>query len=257
MKGMIKEPIKLIAVSAIATLVPASADGETESDIYVFDIGADDVTLLGNTWHNQPDQVGTAPFTMAGILESANGGSEYAKREIVTATLSDGSEGSVIRFAQDGTSDNYYTGAGNYLLNFGTLAPSTTYTLRLVMKVKDCNAVRNGTAAENIRGYWIAFSGTTTYTAATPDDAWHTIDFTFTTNETLADNEFFTLGCDPNSPFFLEGFEILYERIALVEGTEFPDNTQTGDTTVLFAVAFAVTVCAALVMITRRKVSER
>ena len=148
--------------------------------------------------------------------------------------MSDGSEGKAIRFANDGTPGEGYSGAGNYLCNIPALSPSTTYTLRVVMKVTDSNE-------SNIRTYDIGCNKASEASTlvATADGQWHTYDYTFTTGEDVTDPVYFNLGTHISSPFLMPQFEILIESVALAEGEVFPDNVDTGDTTVIFAVAFA------------------
>ena len=166
--------------------------------------------LNGSCW---PDHVSKDLISYSGYLDKQMECEADAVREIVTTTLSDGSEGKAIRLANDGTKD--YSGAGNFICGFNALEPNKTYTLIVTLKY---TAAPGDAANGALRDVYLSCNQDKNerrvYVQA--DGEWKTYYYQFTTYPSLEGATQFHLGADGGSPFLNAGFEILYEKLQLI-----------------------------------------
>ncbi|MBQ3847533.1 MAG: carbohydrate binding domain-containing protein [Clostridia bacterium] len=200
----------LFAASGIGDPMTADADG----------------MIIGNSW---PDDTGRDDICWGGLLEAGTDTlAEPPTREVVEETLSNGETGYVLRFADDSAESDGtgYLGAGNYICNAGyLLQPGHTYKLTVVVKASHSQKFIKGETTAEIRDYYIfcnaaegaAWGVYPGIVKVEPTGEWQTVEYTFTTGSTIPDKTYFTICCDPSSPFMWYGFEVLIESVTLYE----------------------------------------
>ena len=166
--------------------------------------------LVGSTW---PDQMSKEIVSYCGYLEKQMECEVDSVRELVTTTLSDGSEGKAIRIANDGTKN--YAGAANLITGFTALSPGKTYTMYATIKY---TAAPEDAINGHLRQVYLSTNQDKDglRVIIEPDTGWQTYTYRFTTPDTLEDSTYFCVGADSSSPFLYAGFEILIERIQLI-----------------------------------------
>lgn len=176
--------------------------------------------LLGSTW---PDVVSNDLISYCGFLDKQRECPADTVREIVTTTLSDGSQGKALRIANDASVS--YAGAGNIITGFHGLMPNETYTLYAMIRY---TSAPEDLVSGYLRDVYISCNQDITHekVCIQPDTGWQLYEFQFETGDTLEERTKFCIGADDASPFLHAGFEILIERICLI-GREPEEDTRT------------------------------
>lgn len=199
---------------------PSGGSWTKNAALYLFDLrireDAVGMNLFGTDGNGETANINV----WTGFFGVAGTSTPDCKREIVSTTLSDGSTGKAIRFANDAAKADGNHGAfhNEYVK---ALKPNTEYTVEAIVKAKG--------DITNDFGYEYAYcaieynkrtvAGENGSQKITRDGAWHSYTYKFTTAADTTDGNL-SVGVGGSGGYACGQFEILIEDINLYEGSE-------------------------------------